>query len=99
MPTLPFSTRLILLAALPRLSAACSWVSRASSRSLRSSLPSWRRWIPTPGVGLVIRQGVTLVSRIPDSADESLMYFCGWAITGRNTVTHLVASARFLLAG
>ena len=39
------------------------------------------------------------MSRIPDSADESLTYFCGWAITGRNTVAHLVASARFPLAG
>ncbi len=54
MPTLPFSTRLILLAALPRLSAARSWVSPATSRSLRSSLPSWRRWMPVAVAGVVI---------------------------------------------
>jgi hypothetical protein len=26
-------------------------------------------------------------------------YYCGWAITGRTTVSHLVASADFPLAG
>lgn len=36
---------------------------------------------------------------ITASAGGSLPYFCGWAITGRSTVAHLVASAGFPLAG
>lgn len=33
------------------------------------------------------------------SADGLRAYYCGWAITGRTTVSHLVASAEFPLAG
>ncbi|MGH3766770.1 MAG: hypothetical protein ACRDS0_15745 [Pseudonocardiaceae bacterium] len=34
-----------------------------------------------------------------NSADGSGTYYCAWAITGRTTALHLVASAGFPLAG
>ncbi len=40
-----------------------------------------------------------MVSRDAGKAEEPGTYFCGWAITGRTTIAHLVASARFPLAG
>ncbi|MGQ0717011.1 MAG: hypothetical protein ACT4NP_06775 [Pseudonocardiales bacterium] len=36
---------------------------------------------------------------ITGSADGSPAYYCGWAITGCSTISHLVASAEFPLAG
>lgn len=42
------------------------------------------------------------MSRMPciaGSADGSGAYYCGWAITGRTTVSHLVASPDFPIAG
>lgn len=36
---------------------------------------------------------------ITSNADGSPAYYCGWAITGRSTISHLVASAEFPLAG
>ena len=42
------------------------------------------------------------MSRMPcitGSADSSGAYYCGWAITSRTTVSHLIASAHFPIAG
>ncbi len=39
------------------------------------------------------------MSRIAGSAEGPGAYYCGWAITGRTTVSHLVASATFPIAG
>ncbi|MGH3966299.1 MAG: hypothetical protein ACRDRY_24150 [Pseudonocardiaceae bacterium] len=38
-------------------------------------------------------------TRVAGSANSSPAYYCGWAITGRSTVSHLVASAEFPIAG
>ncbi|MGH3698597.1 MAG: hypothetical protein ACRDRU_19490 [Pseudonocardiaceae bacterium] len=39
------------------------------------------------------------MARMPCSTGSAGAYYCGWAITGRTTVPHLVASAEFPLAG
>jgi hypothetical protein len=39
------------------------------------------------------------MTRMPCSTGSAGVYYCGWAITGRTTVSHLVASAEFPLAG
>jgi hypothetical protein len=39
------------------------------------------------------------MSRITGSAGGSSAYYCGWVITGRATVSHLIASADFPIAG
>lgn len=38
-------------------------------------------------------------TRITGSAGGSGAYYCGWVITGRTTVSHLIASADFPIAG
>lgn len=39
------------------------------------------------------------MSRITSGAEDSLAYYCGWAITGQDAISHMVSAARFPLAG